>query len=406
MNLDTLQERAKDVRLRIHQPDDDAPRCIGNSGPLIEWYLHKPAILRAILKHPERNLGTSYVRGDWDTDARLLPQLIQTLLSRSVVARDLAGRRLVQRLLARLPRRRRPDRPPHWYDISAAVSAACLGDDRLYACAWFSEAGMPLEQAQRIQRRRLLAKLQLRAGQHVLDLNAGWGSLALYLAQQMDIRVTAIVHSAVQLQFAKNQARRRALQGRVHFRQGGIDQCRGRFDRILADGLFEQHGEPEYPRILQRLEALLQQDGMASIQVSACNQRGNLSHHWLQQQLLYRRSLPLLSGILGALDTTRLRTLHIEDRSAHWQQTLHIQGQRYARQRPAICQRFGETLTRHWEFMLAAQETAAHLGQLNRYDLLLGNTRTLRPSERVPLAMSDRLSPDICQALTGHAPQN
>ncbi len=130
---------------------------------------------------------------------------------------------------------------------------------------------------------------------------------------------------------------------------------------------------------MRRLEGLLKQDGIAWLQLTARSKHLGLSNRWLQRQLRQRYSLPLLSTLLNAVETTRLRTLQLEDRSAHWRQTLEIQGQRFGRQRWTISKRFGEPLTRYWEFMLASQETAARLGQLYRYDLLLGAERTHWP---------------------------
>ena len=67
MGLNTIEKRVENIRLQIHQPDGIIHH-IGDSGSLIDWHLHTSGTLRTILRHPELNLGRSYVRGDWDVD--------------------------------------------------------------------------------------------------------------------------------------------------------------------------------------------------------------------------------------------------------------------------------------------------------------------------------------------------
>ena len=378
MGLNTIEKRVENIRLQIHQPNGTIHH-IGDSGPLIEWHLHTSGALRSILKHPELNLGRSYVRGEWDVDTRRLPDLVKTLISKRAKVRLLHNRPCLRRLRARLPHTRKVDRQPHWQDISAWVSQICLGEELLQGCALFCEPGMTMEQARRTHCRRLISRLQLEPAQHLLDLNAGWGATALFLARTADVRVTAFVQTREQLQFAKTETRRCGLDGQVHFRLGSFHQCRGHFDRILATGFLERYPEPTYPVLFKRFEELLQDDGFAWIQVAGRSENIAISNRWYQSQLPSGHSLPLISDMASALESTRLRTLLLEEQTGHWLQDLEGQAQRFYQHRTAISQRFGEQRTRHWEFQLASQATAIRWGQLRRYELLLGNTRCIWP---------------------------
>ena len=204
MDLCDLEARARAIRLKIYQPDDTW-HYIGDSGPLVEWHLHNPDTLAVILKQPELNLGTSYVHGDWDMDTTQLPKLIQTLVPKIAKQGPLYNLPCLRRLRARLPHWRQGTNPAHWQDISAWVSKACFGEELLQGCGYFAEPGVSLEEAQRSERRRLLDRLQLQPGQHILDLNAGWGSLAFFLAEQEDVRVTAIARTREQMQFMQKE---------------------------------------------------------------------------------------------------------------------------------------------------------------------------------------------------------
>ncbi len=403
MDLSTLEERAKNIQLKIYQPDNTL-YCIGHGGPLVEWHLHKPEALPSILKHPEFNLGASYVRGDWDMDTRQLPRLVQTLLPKIAKPGLLHNRPLVRRLLARIPRGRTRDPQPRWQDISLAASRACLGEDLFQSCGWFSEPGVTLEQAQRTQCHSLLAKLRLESGQRVLDLDAGWGSMTLSVAQHANLRVTAFCKTREQLHHLRAEAQHRGLQARVQARAGSLKHCRGPFDRILAGNLLEQCPPSGYAALFRRLGSLLRDDGFAWLQVSGRNRGVTLSNRWLQKQLPSWHALPLLSDLSAALETTDLRILRLEDCSTHWQKSLQNWGQRFCRHRAAINRQFGENLTRHWEFMLASQETATGWGQLGCYEIVLGNRRSAwLPAQEALHGFLDDLPLDLGRSIPGLA---
>jgi cyclopropane-fatty-acyl-phospholipid synthase len=403
MDLSTLEERAKNIQLKIYQPDKSL-YCVGHAGPLVEWHLHNPEALRAILKHPELHLGESYVRGDWDMDTRQLPRLVQTLVPKIAKPAPLHNWKALGRLQARIPRRRGSEPQPRWQDISLFTSKACLGEELHQACGWFYEPGITLEEAQRTQCRRLLANLRLEGGQSILDLEAGWGSLTLMVAQQAHLRVTAFCRTAEQLHHLQTEVRARGLQGRVRVRAGGLDHCRGSFDRILAGGLLDHTSPGGYPGVFRRLGSLLRDDGCAWFQATGRNSASVLSNRWLQKQLPSPQQLPRISDLAAALERAGLRLLQLRDCSAHWQKSMENWGQRFWRHRAIIHRQFGERLTRHWEFMLASQETATAWGQLGCYDILLGNRRSAcLHTDETGFSLLDDLPLDLGHSIPGLA---
>ena len=403
MGLSTIEKRVENIRLQIHQPNGIIHH-IGHSGPVIDWHLHTPATLRTILKYPELNLGRSYVRGEWDVDTRRLPDLVKSLISKRPTTRLLHNRPYLRRLRSRLAHKPKSDRQPHWQDISAWVSRICLGEELLQGYARFSEPGMTMEQARRIHCHRLASLLQLEPGQHVLDLKAGWGATALFLAKSTDVRVTAFVQTREQLQFATNETRRYGLYGQVNFRLGNFHQCRGHFDRILATGFLEHYPESTYPVLFRRFEELLADNGYACIQVTGRCKDIAISNRWYQNQLPSGYSLPLISDMVSALESTRLRMLLLEEQTKHYLQDLEGQAQRFYQHRSEISRRFGEQCTRHWEFQLASQAMAIRWGQLRHYELLVGHTRCIWPVYDASLgASSEDLPWDIMDRIPGLA---
>jgi cyclopropane-fatty-acyl-phospholipid synthase len=405
MEPSAIELQLADVQLQIHRPSGSVQR-IGDRGQLIDWHLHQPDNLKAILKHPESKLGSSYVRGEWDVGSGQLPELVQALVPRHARPQRASLRPAWRRLRARIPFTMTTRHQQwQWQDISASIARLCLGEERFLTCGEFAEPGFSLEQAQRSRCRRLIAQLKLQPGQRVLVLNAGWGSLALFLAQQADVRVTAIVKSREQLQHAESETRHRKLDGRVYFKRGSFHCCRNRYDRILANGFLEQYPVPSHPVLFKRLRESLEDDGFAWLQVMSRSKDASLSNHWYQAQLPAHNSLPLLSDLVMTPESAGFTTLLLENLGSHWIQTLQSWGQRLFRHRADIARRFGEPCTRHWEFLLASQIAAARWKQLTCHELLLGNSRsTWLAQGQATQTPVDSLPVDVANAIPGLTP--
>ena len=372
MQLDAIEKRLGGFRLRIHRPAQ-APLVLGRNGPLVDWYLHDTRSLAAILDAPQQRLAVSYARGAWDMDTDQLPFLIRALMPES---RPQSGRARdwLRQMGERLLRRGRKRIATGWQHDNPAIARACLGEEMFQHTAAFDEPGLTLEQAQRLRCRRLIRDLQLQPGQHVLDLDAGWGATALALAEQTGVRVTALFARPAQLDHARREVRRRGLRHLVLCRLGELDQCRGHFDRILAGRLPLAQGRRESGPGLARLGELLLEDGFAWLQLMVRQPGIDISDTWLRAQLGHG-AVPLLSQLVSTIETTRMRPLQVEALDAHRDHTLTHWRRRFRQQRSAISRLHGERKARLWEYRLASEQAAMQLGQIGEFQLLLGNPR-------------------------------
>jgi cyclopropane-fatty-acyl-phospholipid synthase len=119
-------------------------------------------------------------------------------------------RRAVSRTSGRLSRlnwqRRSRRNVAHHYDLGNDFYRLFLDPDLQYSCAYFTDAGNSLEQAQLDKKAHIAAKLALRPGQRVLDIGCGWGGMALYLNRVAGVEVLGITLSEEQLAVARERA--------------------------------------------------------------------------------------------------------------------------------------------------------------------------------------------------------
>ena len=78
------------------------------------------------------------------------------------------------------------------YDTGNEFFSAFLDPQMVYSCAYFLDAGEPLEIAQKRKLDLVCRKLQLAPGQRLLDVGCGWGTLAIHAALQYDVEVLGI----------------------------------------------------------------------------------------------------------------------------------------------------------------------------------------------------------------------
>src|SRR5205823_7761265 len=93
------------------------------------------------------------------------------------------------------------------YDLGNEFYRLWLDREMVYTCAYFPTPDCPLEQAQVSKMKLVCQKLQLKAGERVVEAGCGWGSLALFMAKEYGVSVRAFNLSTEQVAYAKSRAK-------------------------------------------------------------------------------------------------------------------------------------------------------------------------------------------------------
>jgi cyclopropane-fatty-acyl-phospholipid synthase len=133
------------------------------------------------------------------------------------------------------------------YDVGEAFFSLWLDRRLTYSCAYFEQGDDPaaeLDAAQEAKLDLICRKLELRAGQRLLDIGCGWGSLILFAAERYGVEAVGVTLSEHQVVEANRRAVEIGLtdRARAEVRDYRDLDGLGRFDAVASVGMFEHVG--------------------------------------------------------------------------------------------------------------------------------------------------------------------
>ncbi|MFJ9905115.1 class I SAM-dependent methyltransferase [Streptomyces sp. NPDC101152] len=273
---------------------------------------NRRAVRRLLWKPGELGLARAWVAGDLEIEGDLYEAL--DLMSTLVWERGEDARTLTQALrepqvraaawgLVKLAGVPWPPAPPgeevrrarahlhtkrsdrraisHHYDVGNDFYEIVLGPSMVYSCAYWPSPDATLEEAQRDKLDLACQKLALTAGQRLLDVGCGWGSMAIHAAREYGVRVVGITLSQEQAAYARKRAADEGLTDLVEIRvQDYRDVADGPYDVISSIGMAEHVGADRYLEYAEDLYRLLKPGGrLLNHQIGRRPQRDESSYN-------------------------------------------------------------------------------------------------------------------------------
>ena len=287
-----------------------------------------PMLLRG-----SRGLAESYAQGLWDS-----PDLVALIrvAARNVVALDRVRARLTpvraplqqaRALAARNTRKRsRKDIAAH-YDLGNELFSRMLDPTMAYSCAVFERPGMTLEQASVAKFERVCDKLELGPGDRLVEIGTGWGAFAVHAAATRGCHVTTTTISREQHDHAVQRVRKAGLADRVTVLLKDYRDLRGSYDKLVSIEMIEAVGWQHLGTFFARCSELLEPDGAMLLQAITIDDRAyeveKASKSFINTHIFPNGCLPSLEVITRHVARrTDMQTLHLEDLTPHYVETL------------------------------------------------------------------------------------
>ncbi|HTT81971.1 MAG TPA: cyclopropane-fatty-acyl-phospholipid synthase family protein [Rhizomicrobium sp.] len=360
----------------------------GAGAPEMVMRLHDRRAFFELWFNPELKLGELYMDGRLTVENGDIADLLDLLMDNLARVRPggllglvrrwrLMTRRLAQRNHSARARRN----VAHHYDLSGKLYDIFLDRDRQYSCAYFSEPGETLDEAQIGKKRHIAAKLYLNVpGLNVLDIGSGWGGLALDLARDCGAKVLGVTLSEEQIAVARKRAQAANLGERCRFELVDYRALNGTFDRIVSVGMFEHVGVPYYPAFFNKVRALLRNDGVALLHTIGRSDGPGVTNPWTAKYIFPGGYTPALSEVIPVIERAGLIVTDVEVLRLHYAETLKEWRRRFKAQWNLVAELYDERFCRMWEFYLAGAEMA-----FRREGLVVFQIQLTRQIETLPL---------------------
>ena len=306
---------------------------------------------RRVFADGSRGLGEAYMDGWWD--AERLDELFHRVLAIDVdkrlhgFARGRLAIDVLRHHLFNLQSHKQAFKVgERHYDIGNDIFEAMLDSSLTYSCAYWRDA-TDLEQAQRAKLDLICRKLELRAGERLLDIGCGWGGLARHAAQHYGVEVLGITVSKEQQRLARECCA--GLPVRIELLD--YRDLDGQFDKVVSVGMFEHVGPKNYAVYFDTVGRVLKKDGLFLLHSIGNHTTTKTTDSWTETYISPNGKLPSAPQLATALEDRFV----IEDWhnfGQDYDRTLMAWWENFERAWPRLAEKYDARFHRMWKYYL------------------------------------------------------
>ena len=255
-----------------------------------------------------------------------------------------------------------------------------------YSCAYFEHPTDSLEQAQENKVHHILNKLDPHAGQTLLDIGCGWGTLMLTAAKEYNLHSVGVTLSEEQYRFVNQRIKDLGLEGKAEvyltdYRE--LDHVP--FDYITSVGMFEHVGKEGLGEYFKKIASLLKDDGVALIH-GITRQQGGAYNGWINKYIFPGGYVPGLNENVQHIIDAGMQLDDIEMLRRHYQKTLEIWDANFKKVMPQVTAEKGERFVRMWDLYLQACAASFQSGNIDVIQFLMSKGPS---SKNLPMTRAD-----------------
>jgi len=250
------------------------------------------------------------------------------------------------------------------YDLGNEFFALWLDETMMYSAAIFEHPDMGLHEAQVARLKHICERLQLKSGDHVVEIGTGWGGFALYAVKNYGCQVTTTTISQEQFDEAKRRVVEAGLEDRITVLFEDFRNLEGQYDKLVSIEMIEAIDHALFDTYFRKCGDLLKADGAMLIQaITIADQRFDeyrKSIDFIQRYIFPGSGLPSSAVMTDCVArTTDMRLLGLEDIGLHYATTLHCWRNNFFAKIDEVRQQgFSEAFIRMWEYYLCYCEGA------------------------------------------------
>ena len=314
--------------------NDDFSKTFGNGEPRATIEVVSPRFYRRTLLGGDLGFAESYAKSEWFTDN--LTNLISILiLNKEKLSGLNIGWNFMTKIFARIGHWRRRNtlsgskrNIQEHYDLSNEMFMTFLDKTMTYSCGFFENKKDSLYQAQINKIDKILDKVNLEAGDHLLEIGSGWGALAKRAVRRTGCKVTTITLSERQYSYVKKLIKEEKLEDNINIELMDFRKMEGAYDKIVSVEMIEAIGFDLFNPYFAKIESLMKPGGRAAIQaITYPDENYDIYRKgcdFIQKFIFPGSLLPSVAAMKNSVRLTEMEVEDLERIGPHYATTLSL----------------------------------------------------------------------------------
>ena len=326
---------------------------------------------KELLSDPSVALGEAYMKGDIDIEGDLQKFFESIIRNKDSFMNKNTVFRLASKIKAPSLIKSKKD-IAHHYDIGNDFYSLWLDKTMSYSCGYFKNPTDTLYDAQMNKIHHILKKLNLKEGQHLLDIGCGWGYLIIEAAKLYKVKALGITLSEEQFKTAKERIKQEGLEDLVDVQlmdYRNLEKSNLEFDRIVSVGMAEHVGHANLPLFFKNVDSVLKESGLFLLH-NITNLVETEGNKWITTYIFPGGYLPTLREELNIAADINFRTLDVESLRLHYMKTLEEWCKNFMNHLDEERDMFDDEFLRMWHLYLATCAAAFHYWDIDIHQIL------------------------------------
>ena len=364
---DHLQRAIREANVRIELWDGSSPFEDGRA--LGDLVIHDRRTLLGLIINPDLYFGETYMTRRLEVRGPLAP-VVEALTRLPTPATTWHDRLAAHCAWPNSLAGARRNVHLH-YDLGNDFYERWLDAGMVYTCAYFPTPSATLEQAQTAKLDLICRKLQLRAGEVVVEAGCGWGALALHMARHYGVRVKAFNISREQIAYARARADCEGLGAVIDFIEDDYRNVTGTFDAFVSVGMLEHVGVRHFHSLAGVLQRVVRPGNGRGLLHFIGRDAPRPLNSWIRRRIFPGAYTPTLAEITTqVLAPAGMSVVDVENLRLHYARTLSCWSERFEAARNDVCTQYGDEFTRAWELYLAGSQAAFASGWMQLFQVV------------------------------------
>ncbi|HYW36149.1 MAG TPA: cyclopropane fatty acyl phospholipid synthase [Balneolaceae bacterium] len=251
------------------------------------------------------------------------------------------------------------------YDTGNDLFERMLDKRMVYTCGYWLGVDT-LDEAQEKKLDMVCQKLQLSAGQRVLDIGCGWGSFAKFAAENYDVEIVGLTVSREQQELARDRCKGLPVEIRLQdYRE--MDE---KFDRIVSLGMFEHVGVKNYRTYMRVAARCLGDDGIFVLHTIGGNISVRNTDPWIEKYIFPNSMIPSIRQIGLAIEDLFVME-QWDNYGPHYDRTLMAWYKNVNDHWDELKHKYSERFYRMWEYYLMASAGSFRARKNQQWQIVL-----------------------------------